>query len=151
LDQEIKDAIALSMKLAQEGQHTGRPDAPSPAVYFSFITRQLACLKKNWSFREEHEYRLLINPMLIKPKIEFRSTRSTLVPYVSVSIPRRSSVSDTQESKGILSKLRSDFIDRLVIGPSPNKELSSKAVGLFFDQKKMNVEIGCSDVPYRDW
>lgn len=46
---------------------------------------------------------------------------------------------------------RSDFIDRVVIGPSPNKDLSHTAVDLFFRKQKLRVEVVSSAVPYREW
>jgi hypothetical protein len=85
--------------------------------------------------------------------LEFRTIRSTLVPYVSLSIPRKHSgfsiAGMGQDNSGFVR--RSDFIDRVIVGPSPNKDLSKTAVELFFQKLKMSVEVVSSTIPYRDW
>jgi hypothetical protein len=46
---------------------------------------------------------------------------------------------------------RWDFIDRVVVGPTPNKNLSFDAVSVFFEGNGMQVEVVPSAIPYRDW
>jgi hypothetical protein len=90
-----------------------------------------------------------------KPNVvEFRPTRSSLVPYIPVSIPREDSLHTRPEgTEPIYNSLagRWQFIDRVVIGPTPNKALSIQAVHSFFRKHSMYVEVEPSHVPYRDW
>lgn len=46
---------------------------------------------------------------------------------------------------------RGDFIDRVVIGPTPNQQLAQEVADCFFKKLDMNVEVACSQIPYRDW
>jgi hypothetical protein len=52
----------------------------------------------------------------------------------------------------ILQSLRgTDFVSRVVIGPSPNADLSRAAVELFFQKHEMKVDVVSSAIPFRDW
>jgi Protein of unknown function (DUF2971) len=142
LDKEIALAVALSKV---EGY-------PVPAVLFKGVIDHIACFKKHPSFSNEREYRLLVNVFGNRSNFEFRATRSTLVPYIPVSIPRRHSrYPDSTEP--IMSPLagRWDFIDRVVVGPAANKNLSLDAVSVFFQRNGMQVEVVPSAIPFRDW
>jgi hypothetical protein len=141
--------IALGILLSKLSSDKGYDD---PANFFEVVIDRIACFKKHPSFSNEREYRLLIEVFADRRHFEFRATRSTLVPYVSVSIPRRHSrFADSTEP--IISRLagRWDFIDRVVVGPTPNKNLSLDAVSAFFEKNGMQVEVVPSAIPYRDW
>jgi hypothetical protein len=46
---------------------------------------------------------------------------------------------------------RSDFVDRVGIGPMANKNLTRNAVTAFFNRETLNVEVNIAVVPFRDW
>jgi hypothetical protein len=135
---------------------------------FRFLMQLMTCAKKHISFSNEREFRLILDGVNGNNDwLDFRPTRSSLVPYVALGIPRKHSgapktttdgettiltLSEQMDSQ-ILRKLggRWDFIDRVVIGPSPNKDLSLAAVDLFFQKQNMNVEVVPSTIPYREW
>jgi len=109
--------------------------------------------KKHPSFSIEREYRLLVDNMLLGcDNFDFRPTRSTLVPYVPVLIPRDHSRYSGSSMKRSLNPLagRWDFIDRVVIGPTANMDLSVAAVASFFRKQSMAVEVVSSNIPCRD-
>ncbi|MHB1743565.1 MAG: DUF2971 domain-containing protein [Acidobacteriaceae bacterium] len=160
LDQAVDFAITASTIL--KGDPSNQNDSTLLAAdYFSFVIRRIATFKKNPSFSNEREYRLVAHPVYGHDEwLEFRTTRSTLVPYCSLSIPREHSSYD-----GYTEKLKSSpmsavagalagrwhFIDRVVIGPTPNEALSRQAVTSFFQKHSMRVQVVSSKVPYRDW
>jgi hypothetical protein len=130
---------------AEEGEST-----PSIASYFNSIIEGRASFKKHGSFSAEREYRLLVNYLSFHSGLlEYRTTRSTLVPYVSVSIPRRRSSYDPNVSFRYPD--HSWFIERVVVGPTANQRLSRDAISSFFRKHDMYVEVVSSAIPYRDW
>ena len=46
---------------------------------------------------------------------------------------------------------RWDFIDTVVVGPTPNEALTADALRAVFEKYDMTVMIRNSKVPYRDW
>jgi hypothetical protein len=46
---------------------------------------------------------------------------------------------------------RWDFIDRVVVGPTANMDLSIDAVSSFFKSLQIHVEVAPSTIPFRDW
>ena len=157
LDSAIDAAIRESTSESRENLNVEGHPFFTPAEYFEIRIEQSAGFKKHPSFSNECEYGLLVNGTLSNQfYFEFRPTRSTLVPYIPIHIPRvPPGGGATIESplKGMLPPLSGhwDFIDRVVIGPTPNKDLSLAAVAAFFDKQKMAVEVVSSAIPYRDW
>ena len=145
LDKNIAVAIATARVYADGGYDR-------PEYILKTIIDSIASFKKHPSFSNEREYRLLVEVFADRRHFEFRATRSTLVPYVPVRIPRRHS-RYTDSTEPIMSRLagRWDFIDRVVVGPTANKNLSFDAVSAFFEKKQMQVEVVSSEIPFRDW
>jgi hypothetical protein len=137
LDGEIESAIAwIKSATPQKGVTDGQK--------FRFIMQRLACSKKHPSFSNEREFRLILDGVYQNTNwIEFRTARSTLVPYVSLSIPVKAT--STLKFGG------SDFIDHVIVGPSPNMDLSQSAVWTYFQKLKIDIEVGQSKAPYREW
>jgi hypothetical protein len=81
--------------------------------------------------------------------LDFHTTRTTLVAHVVLSIPEKKS----QRAKDAddYGDARSDFIDRVVIGPTSDKDLSLQAVRAFFVKRGLDVEVQSSKIPFRDW
>jgi Protein of unknown function (DUF2971) len=154
LDEAIDAAVFAATALANTDPEGGGHDRNTLADYFKFVVERLACFKKHPSFSNEREYRLLVNAVYLNcTYLEFRASRSTLVPYISVRIPRMHSSYSAPTDHRAPSALagRWDFIDRVVIGPTANKDLSLDAVRSFFQRQLMNVMVVASSIPYRDW
>jgi len=154
IDIDIVKAIAAAGVLAKQmNEETG--DRYSAADYLRALLERRACLVKHPSFQNEHEYRLLVDGVFRNLHLlDFRTTRSSLVPYVAVCIPKRhSSVMQQPEPVTPLSPLagRWDFVDRVVVGPTANMSLTIEAVSSFFRREMLYVEVVPSGVPYRDW
>lgn len=126
---------------------------------FAMFAELEACRRKHESFIAEHEYRLIVGSQnsLLKD-LEFRSVRSTLVPYVELSIPDMSTLKmDDEEAElngefgigGGYTKL--DFVARVVVGPTTNMDLSIEAVKAFFRKRGLDVHVVPSSSPFRDW
>lgn len=156
LDNEINAAIGESFRNAEEDRD--RPPNPyfnistPPSVYFKTIIEGVASFKKHPSFINEREYRILVDSIFWQiNRLEFRTTRSMLVPFVSVKIPLRDSRHPDKPLVRPPGEGRWDFIDRVVLGPTANKKLSLDAVSAFFIKNRMHVEVVSSTIPYRDW
>jgi hypothetical protein len=161
LDQEIDSVLVAVRILAERHAQKGLSDFPA-SRYFRFLIQRMACFKKHPAFSNEHEYRLIVDSAVgHRELLEYRPTRSTIVPYIPVSIPREHSShtgsAKNQPRNSLYSSLYSplvgrwQYIDRVVIGPSPNKELSRQAVESLFKKHSMDVEVKPSEIPYRDW
>jgi Protein of unknown function (DUF2971) len=162
LDAEIDWVIVASKFAAQKNSlHDGSVQY-SVADYFKVIAERLACFKKHPSFSNEREHRLLVdNVHRNRNYLGFKATPSTLRPYIPVNIPRKHSSyksADAKHVEGSISEAvntvlagRWDFIDRVVIGPTTNKDLSLEAVTSFFLKLRMRVQVRSSKVPFRDW
>ena len=116
--------------------------------FFSWAVEALACSSKHSSFQHEGEHRLLLGNIGYRENnLRFRPVRSTLVPYVPIHIP---SISEAAGDQNYKSKPW-DAIANIVIGPTANMDLTTKAVDAFFRIRSMNVAIEPSAIPYRDW
>lgn len=146
LDKQILAILRTARSIESKFKLNGKPF--SAKSVFPVILQNRAVFHKHSSFAGEHEYRLVVSLSSATP-IEFRFSGSTLVPYVSINIPRRSEGA-APENRRPDRRVRRDFIRRVVIGPTVNPNLSAEAVKLFF-QARMKVEVVHSKVPYRDW
>ena len=132
----IDSVIAEAIKSAEEGDFCiGLPVTSEERRHarFNGILRNEACTKKHASFHHENEYRLVVQPTAPPESntLRFRSTRTTLVPFVVVHLEGR-------------------FVERVVVGPTSNMGLSVQAVRAFFAQKLMCPDVASSAVPFRD-
>jgi hypothetical protein len=102
------------------------------AVFNGNVGR-LACVRKHVSFSAEREYRLIVQPTAPPAShvLEFRPTRSTLVPFVIVH-------------------LENPFIDHVVVGPTANMDLSLQAVSAFLRRNSISAPVVPSTIPFRD-
>jgi hypothetical protein len=117
-----------------QGERTGLDDD----WFLSLQIRDRSCLVKHSGFETEREIRLIApSRFLSGASVKFRCPRTTIVPYVEVFMPKR--------------KEDGYFIDSVVVGPTPNPELTVKAITLLFVSKEIdNVVVLKSDIPYRD-
>lgn len=110
-----------------------------------------SCLVKHWGFETEEEIRLIAPPLLFSDaSLKFRCPRTTVIPYVDVLMPKRKPVKARRVSRWDLGD--DYFIDSVVVGPTPNPELTAKAVRLLFHSKQIDLDVPVltSDIPYRD-
>jgi hypothetical protein len=155
LDQDISTAIkearaeAVEFAGIKSGQVEHDEGATSPARLFESVMQRRAGFKKNPSFSNESEYRLLVDSSVWNRRLlDFRTTRSTLVPFLRVDIPRCLSKPKPWPQENA----DAAFIGRVVIGPTPNTELSRQAVLAFLYREGLkNVDVKTSEIPYRDW
>jgi hypothetical protein len=134
VDSVIAELIAQTdeMLRSSEGRTTSRL-AAEREDQFVIIAHMAACSRKHNSFSNEKEYRLIADPVFMKAgRLRFRSARSTLVPYIELSI------------------LDADFIAEVIIGPSSNTELSLQAVRAFFKQLQLQVDVKDCRIPFRN-
>ncbi len=153
----ISGIIDEKAKLAMKRVHSYRSEFKSvfaPRI-FKRELELLACFKKDHSFSNEGECRLVVSNVLGYPSaLEFRSVRSTLVPYAVIEIPREGSQFKDQpdDSRNIFGHgERRHFVDRIVVGPTTNMGLSCQSVNHFCAKHGLNVEVVPSNIPFRDW
>jgi len=87
-------------------------------IPFNFAIRfsHIAPVLKHGSFLEEQEWRLISRQMDMRNNnIDFHPGSSILIPHYNFKL-----AIDNEQLE----------IDKLIIGPSPNKELASKAIGI---------------------
>jgi DUF2971 family protein len=124
-------------------------------LIFGFMLAQEACFRKSESFRSENEYRLLVDTILPSVSVlSYRVSRSSLIPYIDVKVPRYEDGHESDPSDVLLSNSlvgSYQFIKEITVGPSPNIELTVDTVRAFFKTKKLKVDVKKSDVSFRDW
>jgi hypothetical protein len=144
IDKCIKDAISAAewMKAATDSDNDDRfpPVDIAPCLRYSFS--KSASLFKHGSFASECEYRLLA--FGFGELVKYRSSRTTLVPYIPLHIPH------PEPSEGEDYRYQTSFIESVTIGPTPNKALSKGAVSGMFQGRREHVVVETSDVPFRD-
>jgi hypothetical protein len=114
-----------------------------------------ACFKKSASFSSENEYRIVaVTAYSAFSQMRYRTSRSCLIPYLVVEIPRHETGHDKDpdypdtESP---SENRYQFIKRVVVGPSPNMDLTLQAARAFFYTMRIGAHVVPSQVSFRDW
>lgn len=89
---------------------------------------------KNDFFSAENEYRLVIRGD--PPTLSFRAGKSTLIPYTEIPL-----------------NLSEDlFIERVVVGPCPDPQLTIRSLRLLFQSiGQPSVQIESSRIPHKSW
>jgi hypothetical protein len=92
-----------------------------------------ACFLKDEAFKNEEEWRLI--GMYDFKELKFRGGKSGLIPYYEYNI---------EDDEGKLP------IEKIIIGPSPHKELSERSVKAFLESLGVDyIHVDISKVPYR--
>ena len=151
IDAHIHDLHNQASNLHKQNEPLFTQTGRSIGHVFSRTAETRACFFKHHSFRSEGEYRLLLGDIRSREDaLQFRSTRSTLVPFVPLWVPGRDDI-----ERGLFYKSQAasvwDAIATLSIGPTVNMNLSVASVRALFRSKGMRVDIDESRVPYRDW
>lgn len=123
--------------------HEGFHGPMSKEQYAAAWLAAAASAFKHSSFRDEHEWRLITSkPHKPMPGQRFRPGRSSLIPYVEVELNRN------HRSERMAERI----INRVIVGPSPDPELSMQAAKSFFlSIGQPDVEILRSSTPYKNW
>jgi hypothetical protein len=128
---ELIDSIA--------NERPGSPPRLSANLKAGLNTVSAAPFYKSNAFSSESEWRVSLGgakDIRDGQQLDFRVGNSTLVPYKTIDFKDH---------------IR-NYITEVVVGPSPNMELSIKAVRQFLDSKQMNkVAVTGSTVPFRPW
>lgn len=90
-------------------------------------------------FSEEKEWRLFCGTIDNgDERIEFREGKSTVIPYVKFSL------------KSL--ELNNIPINKIIVGPTPDKELARIAVvNLLHRYKVVNKRVELSKIPFKNW
>jgi len=101
---------------------------------FFTVFSAIASALKHPSFRQESEWRI-ISGLIANKNMSFRVRKFMMLPYFSISFK--------------------DFapflIDEIIIGPAPEQELAKSSLLQFVLQKKLNISIKTSTIPYREF
>ena len=154
---EIGGLIAQAMREAEEMQidETNWPEEWDDTDYLYHVIDKHASRTKHFSFASESEYRLLAattwgNDISIK----YRSSSSTLIPYIPIKLPNPKNfvLTDLRGNERMFtsSKMTPYFISSVTVGPTPHRELSGDALSGFFLARRLGVSIRHSIVPFRD-
>lgn len=141
LDGFIDAALQFASQLNGMPGFSGQPISSEQVVpaWFSVF----APVYKHAAFRHECEWRMVLTkPHKPMPGQHFREGKSTLIPYVEVELNRN-----------LEFKLSDNYmVQRIVIGPTPNVELSMEALrSLLLSKGHPEVSVQASSVSYRDW
>ena len=141
LDSFIDAALQLASQLNGMPGVSGQPISKEQVVpaWFSVF----APAYKHAAFRHECEWRMVLTkPHKPMPGQRFREGKSTMIPYVEVELNRNTEF-----------KLSDKYmVQKVVIGPTPNVELSLEALrSLFASKGHPEVSVEASSIPYRDW
>lgn len=120
-----------------EGKHSSL--SPNRGATFLLSTIQMCRpLFKNASFKEEKEWRLVVNCYYDhEPKRHFRVWGSTAVPFIKVDVRK---------------KHKHDFIKEVVLGPCSNVDLAIRGVDRLLASRGLGKDKARkSNIPYRTW
>jgi hypothetical protein len=138
LAEELDDAMKFSPSIKE-----GFNGPVSKEDVFVAIIGNVAPSIKHPAFMGESEWRLILTkPHKEMPFQRFRPGKSAIVPYVEAILNR-----DLE-----FNMPAGYMISRVIIGPTPNPELSIRALeSLFKSVGQFGVQIEPSGVPYRNW
>lgn len=103
------------------------------AQFFIDFSR-IASTLKHPSFSQESEWRI-ISDYIANKNMSFRVRKSMILPYFSISFK----------------DFEPFLIDEIIIGPAPEQSLAESSLRQFILQKKLNISIKTSKIPYREF
>jgi len=132
-DFERQDAILDDCLSVLDWYHIQRDRAPQNVVFRpdeNFLMQEVArraCAVKHPGFQAEQEVRLIASRLFLNgATLKFRFSRTTVIPYVEVLMPPEPETPPTSEENTY-------FIHHVIVGPTPNPDLTSEAVKLMFE------------------
>ena len=142
----IKKVIESVECLAEEyGETTDETQRPPTQSYYAIFEQvesdllRIAALLKHPSFQEEEEWRI-VSPVLVdyvSTPVKFREGTSMLVPYIEFILG--------------LGNDEPIELEHVVLGPTPNINLSMNSLTMFLSKMRVKVNAGISycQIPYR--
>ena len=142
----IKKVIESVECLAEEyGETTDETQCPPTQSYYAIFEQlesdllRIAALLKHPSFQEEEEWRI-VSPVLVdyvSTPVKFREGTSMLVPYLEFKL-----------GAGNDEPIE---LEQVVLGPTPNINLSMNSLTMFLSKMRVKVNAGISycQIPYR--
>jgi hypothetical protein len=147
----------LNELIEWNGSQAALPDDERTIIsdeeFLRYTLAEKLCSVKHRSFESESEYRLIAprEPFIKTDTMKFRSSRSTIIPYMSVLMPKWSKSQSGQKSGSEISpEASSYFLKDVVVGPTPTPSLTIASLRLLFDRLGVDVDVRGSDVPFRD-
>ncbi|MGZ5009693.1 MAG: DUF2971 domain-containing protein [Methylobacter sp.] len=131
-----KEQIHLIKRLIEESLANDVITEKSSDPYgFKRKLGQLSSIIKHKAFHEEKEWRLISSGGINFDMLSFRPGLSMITPYYNFK----------------LGSNKEEYLDSVVIGPSPHPELSEKSIdALLYRYKKSKCTLP-SQAPYRNW
>jgi hypothetical protein len=148
-DQSTIDYILRDIHAAASAslEKLNRPMEELPETFGRMLV-SAAALFKHKSHAEEQEYRLLVDSIFWRQDLlGFRTTESTLTPYVPLTIPSYPLTLRRPEQ----AKEPWNAVTSITLGPTANMSLSLEAVTAFCSLRMMSPIVKASRLPYRDW
>ncbi|AEU36169.1 DUF2971 domain-containing protein [Granulicella mallensis] len=144
----LNSAYNDALKSVQELKDNYGDEFASIDAYFRFNIEAQASFYKHKGFSSESEYRLVLPSQFQQAhQIEFRCTRSSLVPYVALNVPHSKAAEEMRPDV-----FRWDAVTEIKIGPTPNADLTQLAVfGFCRSIGLTSANVTKSNLPYRDW
>jgi Protein of unknown function (DUF2971) len=148
---EIVDAV-INLVHQEASDFIAEHNQP-PEIMARELTWRLkaaAAFFKDHSFMNEREFRLRVDGAGWRPDIlRFRTARTTLVPYIPLTIP----IAPSGSFKGGEPEPWQAWnaIASITVGPTPNMSLSLEAVLAICQVYGICPTVKPSRVPYRDW
>lgn len=130
------------------------PNQSVSAVFVQLLQRS-ASLYKNAAFSLEKEFRLLVPSFhLDLSVVRGRPTKSSLAPYLVLDVPSVSGAVVRRlatEADSEAGTRTWDAIERIVIGPTIDKQLTRRAVETYVSSRSLQANVDLTTVPFRDW
>jgi hypothetical protein len=95
---------------------------------------RIASALKHYSFHQESEWRI-ISGLIANKNMSFRVRKFMMLPYFSISFK----------------DFEPFLIDEIIIGPTPEQSLAKSSLWQFVLQKKLDISIKTSKIPYREF
>jgi hypothetical protein len=132
--------LKATLKALVDAELTDAPmteEAMEDAAYKAL--KVLLPLFKHLGFKEEEEWRFVVQHETTRASVKFRENGHVIVPYLELAMPREGS-----NKPGRLP------IERVTIGPGKDMELTERSLALFFKTKGYaGVELKRSTIPFR--
>lgn len=131
--QKLRDALEAELRdIAELEEALGASDeGEQQADIMARISRLLPKFK-HLGFRDEREWRYVVQKDISPSDMQFRVLQNKIVPYIEIG---------TGEAKFPISSVR--------IGPGTDQELTARSVESFMKTHGYNVDVTLSEVPFR--
>lgn len=138
IEQVIKESLAEEFNTIESAPHPTEPDtlvARWTDGNFAMKFSKLAAVLKNDAFKEECEWRLISNFGVHVTTMNFRTSPSTLIPYV----PFR------------LGSSKTNYLKEIIVGPTVHASQAVEATRMLLGSSDTArfVTASSSDIPYR--